>query len=75
MHLVVEDQLLGLGNAEIGLGLVVLDDEFHVGAAQLAAVLLEIHIEAVAHVLADLGEQAGHRRDEAEAQFFRRRGV
>ena len=35
--------------------------------------LVEIHLEAVDHVLADLGKDAGHRRDEADAQFFRLR--
>ena len=30
----------------------------------------EIKLEAVHHVLADLGKDAGHRRDVADAQFF-----
>ena len=76
VNLVLQDQLLGLGDAGVRLALVVLDDELHVGAAELAAVFVEIELEAVDHVLADLGEDAGRRRDEADAQFFRagRRG-
>ncbi|MEJ2379068.1 MAG: branched-chain amino acid ABC transporter permease [Pseudolabrys sp.] len=62
--------LMGLGDRGGGLALIVLDDELDVGAAQLAAVLVEIHLEAVAHVLADLGKDAGHRRDEADTQFL-----
>ena len=60
---------LALVTASVGLGLVVLDDELHVHAAELAAVLVEIHLEAVDHVLADLGKDAGHRRDETDAQI------
>ena len=70
LHLVLQDQLLGLGDGGVRLALVVLDDELHVGAAEFAAVLVEIHLEAVDHVLADLGEDAGRRRDEADAQVF-----
>ena len=47
--------------------------QLHVGAAELAAMLVEIKLKAVDHVLADLGEDAGHRRDETDAQFFRLR--
>ena len=53
-----------------GLPWIVLDDELHVHAAELAAVFVEIELEAVHHVLADLGKDAGHRRDVADAQFF-----
>ena len=74
MHLVLQDQLLGLGDAGVRLALVVLDDELHVHAAELVAVLVEIQLEAVDHVLADLGKDAGHRRDVADAQFFRAGG-
>ena len=69
----LQHQLLGLGHAEVGLGLVVLDDQLDVGAAELVAVFVQIHLEAVDHILADLGEQARHRRDESDAQLFRLR--
>ena len=32
--------------------------------------LVEVHLEAVDHVLADLGEDAGGRREEADAQLL-----
>jgi hypothetical protein len=35
-------------------------------------VLVQIHLEAVEHVDAELAENAGSRCDEAYAQFFRR---
>ena len=68
--MVAQDQLFRLGDGGVRLALVILDDELHVHAAELAAVLIQIKLEAVGHVLADLGEDAGHRRDEADAQFF-----
>ena len=70
MHLVLQDQLLGLGDAGVRLGLIVLDDEFDVHPAKLAAMFVKVHLEAVDHILADLGEDAGHRRDVTDAQFF-----
>ncbi len=74
LNVILQDELLGLGDAGIGLALVVLDDEFHIHAAELVVVLGEIELEAVHHVLADLGEDAGDRRDVADAQFLRLRG-
>ncbi len=71
---VVDALVNSLADALDGPALLVLDDELHVHAAKFVVLLVEIHLEAVDHVLADLGEQAGHRRNEAEAQFFRRRG-
>ena len=73
LHFVLQNQLLGFGDTEVGLGLVVLEDELDVHAAELVAVLIEIHLEAVDHIFADLGEQAGHRRNETDAQLFRLR--
>ncbi len=73
LDLVLKNQFLCFGDAEVGLGLVVLEDELDVHAAELVAVLVEIELETVVHVLADLREQAGHRRNEADAQFFRLR--
>src|SRR5262249_17966488 len=70
VHLVLQDQLLGFGDAGVGLALIVLDDEFHVHTAELAAVFVKVHLEAVDHVLADLREDARHRRDVADAQLF-----
>jgi hypothetical protein len=70
VHLVLQDQFLGFGDAGVGFALIVLDDEFHVHAAELAAMFVEVHLEAVDHVLADLREDARHRRDVADAQFF-----
>ena len=71
VHLVRQDELVGLGDAGVRLALVVLDDQGHFGAAELALVLVQIHLEAVLHVGAELREDAGLRRDEADAQFFR----
>ena len=70
LHVIFEDQLLGLGHRGIRLGLAVLDDEVDLGAGEVAVDLVEVHFEAVGHVGADLGERAGHRRDQADAQFF-----
>ena len=61
---------LALVTRKVGLGLVVLEDELDVGAAELVAVLVEIKLEAVVHVLADLREEAGHRRNETEAELL-----
>ena len=70
MHLVLQDQLLGLGHGGVGLALLVLDDEFHLRPAERAAlVLVEVHLEA-----ADLGEDARDRRVEANSQLFLRAG-
>ena len=73
VNLVRQDELVGLGDAGVRLALVVFDDQGHLGAAELAVVLVQIHLEAVLHVGAELREDAGLRRDEADAQFFRRR--
>ncbi len=64
---------MALVTAGVGLGLIVLDDEFHFGAGEVAFDFVEIHLEALDHVFADLGKAAGHGRDEADAQFFRLR--
>ena len=48
----------------------VFDDERHVHAAELVIVFREIKLEAIHHVLADLGKDAGHRRDVTDAQFL-----
>ena len=74
MHLVLQDELLGLGDGGVGFALAVLDDQLHLGARKGAAGLLEIHVEAVDHVLADLRQDAGRRRDHADAQFLGRIG-
>ena len=73
VHLVRQDELVGLGDAGVRLALIVLEDHRHLGAAELALVLVQIHLEAVEHVDAELRENAGARRDEADAQLLRRR--
>ena len=73
VDVILQDQLLRLGDAGIGLALVVLDDELDIHAAELVVVFGEIELEAVHHILADLGEDAGDRRDVSDAQFFRLR--
>ena len=70
MHLVLQDQLADLGHRGVRLALLVLDDEPDLHPAEVALDLVEIHLEAVDHVLADLGEDAGRRREEADAQFL-----
>ena len=70
MHLVLQDELLRLGHVDVGLALIVLDDELHLHAAEHALVLVQIELEAVEHVGADGGVEAGARRQEADAQFL-----
>ena len=70
VHLVLQDELVGLGDRGVRLALRVLDDELNVHAAELVAVLLEIHLEAMLHVHTELREDAGLRRHEADLQFF-----
>jgi hypothetical protein len=72
VHLVLAHELLRLPHADRGLAFLVLDDEGHLGAAELALVLVEIQLEAVLHVLADLRKDAGHRRQEPDAQLLLR---
>jgi hypothetical protein len=73
VHLVLQDELLRLGDIDVGLALVVLDDEGNLGAAELSIVLVQIHLEAVDHIGAELGEDAGARRKETDAQLLRKR--
>ena len=72
LHVIFKDKLLRLGHRGIGLALAVLDDQIDLGAGEVAADFVEIHLKAVGHVGADLGERTGHRRDQADAQFFLR---
>ena len=74
MHLVLQDELLRLGDGGVRLALLVFDDELDVGAAELVVLFVEIHLEAVDHVLADLGEDTGGRREIADPYFFGLRG-
>ena len=74
MHLVLQDEFLGLGDGDVALALLVLDDELDVHAAKLVAVLLEVEQEAIAHVDAGLREAAGERREIADAELFRAGG-
>ena len=70
VHLVLQGQLFGFGHRRVGLALLVLDDQLDLRPGEVAVDLVEIHLEAVDHVLADLGEDTGDRRDKADAQFF-----
>ncbi len=74
MHLVLQDEFLGLGDGDVALALLVLDDELDVHAAKLVAVLLEVEQEAITHVDAGLREAAGEGREIADAEFFRAGG-
>ena len=71
VHLVRQDELVGLGDAGVRPALIVLDDQVDLGAAEHALVLVQIHLEAVLHVDAELREDAGLRRDEADAKLLR----
>ena len=73
VDLVLQDELLRLGDVDVGLALVVLDDEGNLGAAEHSVVLIQIQLEAVDHVGAELREDARARRQEADAQVFRLR--
>jgi hypothetical protein len=64
--LVLQDQLLGPGDVGVGLGLVILDDQLHIRAGEVALGCVEIYVEAIDRVLADLGEETGHGHDHAE---------
>ena len=75
VDLVLPRQLFGLEHARRRSRLVVLEDELHLQSAEVTLDLFGVHLPAVDHVLADLGERAGHRCDEADAQLLlRRRG-
>ena len=64
---------LALVTSTSGCALVVLDDELHLDAAEFAVVLVQIHLEAVDHVGAELREDAGARRQETDVQLLRAR--
>ena len=70
LHLVLQDELFGLGDRGVGLGLLVLDDELHFRPAEVVLDVVEVHLEAIDHILADLGKDAGGRRHKADAQFL-----
>src|SRR5262249_2924156 len=72
VDLVLVDQLARLGQRGGRRPLVVLDDELDLAAAGLAADLVEVELGPIDHVLADLREGAGHRREEADLD---RRGL
>ncbi len=70
----MQDQLLGLSHVDIGLALVVFDDEGHLGAAAHAIVLVQIHLKAVDHVSPELGKDTRALCQEADFEFLRLRG-
>jgi hypothetical protein len=71
VHIVLARQLLGLAHADRRLAFLVLDDEGDLRAGEISLLLVQVHLEAVLHVLADLGEDPGHRREEADFQLLR----
>jgi hypothetical protein len=71
VDIVRQDELVGLGDAGVRPTLIIFDDQGHLGPAKLAPVLVQVHLETVLHVNAELRENAGLRRDETNAQFFR----
>ena len=73
VHVVLARELLGLAHADRRLAFLVLDDEGHFRAGEVALLLVEIHLEAVLHVLADLREDPGHRREEADFELLGKR--
>src|SRR5262249_8550441 len=70
LHLVLENQFLHFGDAGIRLALLVLDDEFHLRAGEIALYFVEIHLKAINHILADLREYASRWREKTDAQLF-----
>src|SRR5262252_4399472 len=67
MHLVLQDELLGPGDGGVRLGLFVLHDELHFRPAEVAVDVVKVELEAIDHILADLGEDAGGRRHISDA--------
>jgi hypothetical protein len=70
VHVVLARELLGLAYPHRGLAFLVLDDEGDLRAGEAALLLVDVHLEAVLHVLADLGKDPGHRREEADLQLL-----
>jgi hypothetical protein len=66
VDLVLLDHLACLVERGGRVALVVLDDQLDLASADLAADLVEIELGAVDHVLADLRERAGERREHAD---------
>jgi len=69
VDLVGGDELLVQGAREIGLGLVVLDDPFHLPAEQAAALVELLHIDLADHLVHERGlrQRPGERERAADA--------
>ena len=71
MHLVLEREFFSLADSDWRLRFRILHNELHLGAREVTADLVQVKLEAVAHILADLGETTCQWRQEADAQFLR----
>ena len=69
IDLVAIDQRLDLGHGDVGLELVVGDDDLGLAAAELAAQILDRKCEAVAQLLAEHRRRAGQRGDDADFEI------
>ena len=72
VDLVVLNQLAHLGERHFGLGLGVLDDEVDLEPAELSALLLEIKLETLDHLLGAFGHETRKRHRQANAQLLRK---
>ena len=68
------DEAAHLADRDIGLQLVVDDGDLHRHAAELAAVLVDRELEAVANLLAEGRRRPGQHADHADLQRFLRLG-
>ena len=75
IHLVALDEALRLRDGDVGLELVVHDDQLHVAPAELASQILDGKLKSVSRLLAEDGRGAGQGQQQPDPQLVLRLGL